>query len=56
MNAYRKTIVAVVGAVIAWLTIVTQSPAGPISAAEWLAGLVLLATALGVYGTSNEPS
>ena len=53
MNAYRKTIVAVVGAGIAFATLVVTSPAGPISSSEWLSGAITLATALGVYGIGN---
>ncbi len=50
----RKTVVAVVGAGIAWATIVIQSAPEAITAPEWLAGATLLATSLGVYRAANE--
>lgn len=53
MDRYRKTITAVVGAGIAFGTLVVVSPAGPISSAEWLSGAIGLATALGVYAAPN---
>lgn len=52
---YRKTVVAVVGAVIAFATLVVTSPSGPITSSEWLSGAIGLATALGVYGLANKP-
>lgn len=54
MSPYRKTIAAVVGAALTWGTVVTQSKPAPVTAAEWIAGGVLLATAVGVYGVKNE--
>ncbi len=53
LGRYTKALTALVTAVIAWVTVVTQSPAGPISSSEWLAGAVLLAGALGVYHVTN---
>lgn len=50
----RKAVVAVVGAGIGFATLVVTSPAGPVSSSEWLSGAVGLATALGVYGATNE--
>ena len=50
---YSKTIAALVGAVITWVTVVTQSAPSGVTAAEWVAGGVLAATALGVYGVTN---
>jgi hypothetical protein len=50
---YRKAITALVGAAIAWATVVTQSPVVEVTAAEWIEGGILLATALGVYGVRN---
>lgn len=50
---YRKTVVAVVGAGIAFATLVITSPASAISSAEWLSGGIGVATALGVYGVRN---
>lgn len=56
MSRYRKSITAVVGAVLTWATVVTQSAPPSPTAAEWVAGGILLATALGVYGATNEPA
>lgn len=56
LPAYRKTLVAVVGAVVAFSQIVIYSPAAEISSAEWVTGAILVLTALGVYGTPNEPA
>lgn len=53
MNRYRKTIVAVVGAGIAWSYVVIGGPVH-ISAEEWRTGAILLATALGVYAVPND--
>jgi hypothetical protein len=50
---YRKTIVAVIGAVLTWVA-VAYVPDGSISREEWFALAVALATALGVYGISND--
>lgn len=53
LAAYRKTIVAVVGAGLAWWDIVLGG-ADHITGGEWRAGAILLATALGVYAVRNE--
>lgn len=53
MSKYRKTVVAVVGAALAWSELVIGGPVA-ISASEWRAGAVLLATALGVYAIPNK--
>jgi hypothetical protein len=53
VSKYRKTIVAVVGAALAWSDLVIGGPAA-ISATEWRVGAVLLATALGVYAAPNK--
>ena len=50
---HRKSIVAVVTALLAFATSVVLSPAAAISSAEWLAGAVTLAGALGIYATPN---
>ena len=55
LPTYRKVIVAIVGASIAFAQLVIYSPADAISSAEWVTGAILLATALGVYSTKNEP-
>lgn len=54
MSAYRKTIAAVVGAALTWGTVVTQSAPSAVTSAEWIAGGILLATAVGVYGVENR--
>lgn len=42
------------GAVIAFATLVVTSASGPITASEWLSGGIGLATALGVFATTNK--
>lgn len=51
---YRKTTAAVIGAALAWSRVVIESEPTAITAGEWQAGAVLLATALGVYGVANK--
>lgn len=53
MKPYRKTIVAVVGALIAWSYVVIGGPVA-ITADEWRQGAILLAVALGVYAIPNR--
>lgn len=53
MNAYRKTIAAVVGVVITWG--VTAQPDG-IEAAEWWGLAAAVAGAFGVFQVANEPT
>lgn len=53
LGPYRKTVTAVVGAAIAFATLVVTSEPSAISAAEWLSGAIGLATALGVYRIPN---
>ena len=50
---YRKTIVAVIGGVLAWAQ-VAYVPDGHIDRAEYYGLAVALATAFGVYGISNR--
>lgn len=52
LPAYKKTIAALVGSVLTW-GVVAQVDG--ITAAEWWGLAVAAATALGVYGTVNEP-
>ena len=52
----RKAVVAVVGAAIGFATAVVTSPAALPTSSEYLWGAVGLATALGVYGATNETS
>ena len=54
LPAYRKTVVAVVGALITWGSVVVTSTPAQITSSEWLLIAGSLATALGVYGTPNE--
>lgn len=54
MNAHRKTIIAVVGAIVSFATAVVTSDPGPVTSSEWLAGAVGVLTALGVYGVANQ--
>lgn len=53
---YRKTVVAVVGAVLGWTAMVIASESSAITAAEWQVGATMLATALGVYAVANKPA
>jgi hypothetical protein len=53
LPAYRKTIAAIVGAVITWGA--TAQDDG-IQAVEWWGLAAALATVLGVYGVANEPA
>lgn len=55
LSRSRKAIAALVGASLTWGAMVVASPSGPVTATEWLALGVAVATALGVYGTVNEP-
>jgi hypothetical protein len=50
---YSKTILAVVGALVAFATLVVTSEPSAISSSEWLSLAVGLAAAIGVYGVSN---
>lgn len=53
---YRKTLAAVVIGVLGWATAVVQSPAGPVSASEWITLATVVVTALGVYAYPNRPT
>lgn len=52
MNAYRKTVAAVLGAAGTWC--LASLPDGKITQMEWVALAVALATALGVYTVTND--
>lgn len=54
MARYRKTLTAVVGALITWGTVVVTSDATQITSSEWLLIAGSLATALGVYVAPND--
>lgn len=57
MSKYSKFMVAVVGVAITWLVASWGgSETDTITRQEWLAGLVAVATALGVYQARNDPS
>jgi hypothetical protein len=51
---YSKTIVAVVGAFILWAKLVVDSPSADVTSGEWIALLIGIATAIGVYGVTNK--
>jgi hypothetical protein len=55
LGRYSKLITAVVAGAIGWATLVVHSPAGHISAGEWIDGATYLAIALGVYAVPNQP-
>ncbi len=54
LPAYRKTIAAVVGALVTWGSVIVTSSAAQITSSEWLLLAGSLATALGVYAAPNE--
>lgn len=51
LPAFRKTIAALVGAVLTWGTV---AQVDGIEGAEWWGLAVAVATALGVYNVTNE--
>ena len=53
MNAYRKTIAAILGAAGTWC--LAALPDGQVTTMEWVALGIAAATAAGVYGVANEP-
>lgn len=55
LKAYKKSITAIVGALISWAQLVVFSSSEAITAPEWIALAVGLATAFGVYQLANEP-
>jgi hypothetical protein len=55
LNAYRKTITAVVTGVIGWAAVVVASNQTAITASEWLMLATVVATACGVYTVANQP-
>lgn len=59
MKQIRKAIVALVGAVIGWAVLALSVAPGPgeadVTRAEWIALLIAVGTALGVYRVPNEP-
>lgn len=56
MGKYRKTIAAVATGLIGWATVVVQSAPSGVTSSEWIMLATVLATALGVYGVTNEPA
>lgn len=56
LKAYKKSIAAIVGALISWAQLVVFSTTENITAPEWIALAIGLATAFGVYQLSNEPN
>lgn len=55
LGQYRKTVAAVVTGALGWGAVVVSSAPGPITSSEWIALGVVVATALGVYGVTNDP-
>lgn len=55
LSVYRKSITALVVGLLGWGTMVVTSEPAAITANEWLALGVALATALGVYQVPNQP-
>lgn len=55
-SKYAKTFAALIIGALAWATVVVHSPVAHISGDEWLQAGGTLATALGVYGTTNISS
>lgn len=51
----RKTVVAVVAAVVGWGQLVVQSAPGPVTSAEWMLLATGLLGAIGVYHVINAP-
>lgn len=56
LTAYSKTITALVTGLLGWGAVVITSEANPVTASEWLALGVAVATALGVYAVPNGPA
>ncbi len=54
LGTYAKTISALVVGVLGWIGVVIASKPSAITAAEWLALGVVVATALGVYAVPNQ--
>jgi hypothetical protein len=55
LASVRKTVAAVLGAGGVWCAAVLPLP-GPITASEWVALGIALASALGVYAVPNDPA
>lgn len=51
---YNKAVTALVGAGIAFASLVVTSSSAAITGSEWLAGGIAFATALGVYAAPNN--
>lgn len=56
LNRYQKAIAALVTGAIGWGAVVIASTPTEITASEWLALAVVVATALGVYSVPNTPA
>lgn len=54
MSPYRKFFTSLVGAIVAFATLVLTSEPVAITGSEWLSGAITLATALGVYQVRND--
>lgn len=56
LAAHKKTLSSVITVALAWGTTVVQSAPTAITGSEWIAGGILLAGSLGVYGYTNRPA
>lgn len=56
LSEIRKALTPLVVGLVGWATLVINSPSASITAAEWVALLVVVATGVGVYYVPNEPS
>lgn len=56
LSTVSKAIAALVTGVLGWAAVVVASPDAAITAPEWLALGVAVATAFGVYGMPNTAS
>lgn len=52
---YNKTIAALVIGILGWGGVVVNSDAASVTASEWLALGVAVATAVGVWSVKNSP-
>ncbi len=54
MSKYLKSVTALVTGGLGWGAVVIASKPAPVTASEWLAAGVVLATSLGVYAAPNS--
>jgi len=53
LKGYKKSITAIIGALISWAQLVVGSSQNDITAPEWIVLAIGLATAFGVYQLKN---